>query len=68
MLLIRFNLTVGGMTGVLHVAFPASLGSHLVRLVKADPAREKGSVRYFPRPSLEERMLDCTFTVAADLT
>jgi flagellar motor switch protein FliM len=66
-LLIRFSLTVAGMTGLLHVAFPASLGSHLVRVVRADPAREKGSVRYFPRPSLEERVLDCTFTVAADL-
>ena len=66
-LLIRFHLSVAGITGALHVAFPASLGSHLVRVVKADPAGEKGSVRYFPRPSLGERMLDCTFTVAADL-
>jgi flagellar motor switch protein FliM len=66
-LLIRFSLTVAGTSGVLHLAFPASLGSHLVRVTKADPAREKGSVRYFPRPSLEERILDCPFMVAADL-
>ncbi len=66
-LLVRFEVGLAGMTGFLHVAFPASIGGHLVRNIKADPSSARGPVRYFPRLPLEERILDCKFTLAGGL-
>ena len=67
-LVVRFEVGLAGIAGTLHVAFPASVGGHLVRNIKADPAAAaRGPVRFFPRLPLEERILDCKFTLAGGL-
>ncbi len=66
-LLVRFEVGLAGVTGSLHLAFPASVGGHLVRNIKADPAAARGPVRFFPRLPLEERILECRFTLAGGL-
>ncbi len=67
-LVVRFEVGLAGMTGSLYIAFPASVGGHLVRNIKADPAvAARGPVRFFPRLPLEERILDCKFALAGGL-
>lgn len=66
-LLVRFDVGLAGVAGSLHIAFPASIGGHLVRNIKADPASARGPVRFFPRLPLEERILECKFTLSGGL-
>lgn len=66
-LLVGYEVALAGSSGKLHIAFPASIGGHLVRNIKADPATPRGPVRYFPRLPLEERILDCRFTLSGSL-
>lgn len=66
-LMVQFELGLAGVSGVLDIVFPASLGGHLVRNIKIDPSSSRGVVRHFPRLSLEQRMLDCKFTVGGSL-
>ncbi len=66
-LVVRYEVALAGVSGTLHIAFPASVGGHLVRNIKADPAAARGPVRFFPRLPLEERILDCRFTLAGGL-
>ncbi len=66
-LLVRFEIGLAGISGALHIAFPASVGGHLVRNIKADPTAVRGPVRYFPRLPLEERILECRFTLSGGL-
>ncbi len=63
---IRFDLSVAGMTGALHLAFLASFGGHLVRNIKTEMSSQMG-IRYMPRPSLQQRLLDCSFMLAGVL-
>ncbi len=63
---VEFEVGLAGATSTLRIAFPASVGGHLVRS-KADPANTRGPIRYFPRLPLEERMLDCRFTLSGGL-
>ena len=66
-LLVSFEIGLAGATGILHIAFPASIGGHLVRNIKADPTSVHGPVRYFPRLPLAERILECKFTLSGGL-
>ncbi len=66
-LLVEFEIGLAGISGTLHIAFPASVGGHLVRSIKADPAANREPVRYAPRLPLEERILDCNFTLSGGL-
>ncbi len=66
-LLVRFEIGLAGVAGQLQIAFPASVGGHLVRNIKADPTSVRGPVRYFPRLPLEERILDCRFMLSGGL-
>ena len=63
---IRFDLMLPGMTGALYLSFPASFGGHLVRNVKTELSNTMG-IRYMPRPSLQQRLLDCSFTLSGVL-
>jgi flagellar motor switch protein FliM len=64
---VEFEVGLAGVTSAMRIAFPASVGGHLVRNIKADPANARGPVRYFPRMPLEERILDCRFMLAGGL-
>ena len=66
-LLVRFQVGLAGVNGSLHIAFPASVGGLLVRNSKAEPASDRGPVRFFPRLPLEQRILECKFTLAGGL-
>ena len=67
-LIVRYEVALAGVSGSLQLAFPASVGGHLVRNIKADPAAAaRGPVRFFPRLPLEERILECRFTLAGGL-
>ncbi len=63
---IRFDLTLAGMTGTLHMSFPAAFGGHLVRNIKSEMSSQMNA-RYQPRPNLQQRLLDCSFTLAGVL-
>ena len=63
---IRFDLSVAGMTGAVHLAFLASFGGHLVRNIKTELSTQMG-IRFMPRPSLQQRLLDCSFMLAGVL-
>lgn len=61
------EFTVAGVSGVIRIGFPASVGGHLVRNIKADPAGGRTRGRYMPRLSLSERILAAKFTVEGNL-
>ncbi len=63
---IRFDLSVAGMIGAVHLSFLAAFGGHLVRNIKSEISTQMG-VRFMPRPSLQQRLLDCSFTLAGVL-
>jgi flagellar motor switch protein FliM len=63
---IRFDLTLAGMTGSIHLAFLAAFGGHLVRNIKTEISSQLGA-RYAPRPNLQQRLLDCSFMLAGVL-
>jgi flagellar motor switch protein FliM len=64
---IRLDVLVADMVGAVYLAFPASIGSNLVRNIKAESSISKSNVSYFTMPSLEERMLDCAFALTGEL-
>jgi flagellar motor switch protein FliM len=65
--LAKFEIEIAGMTGLLQLLFPASFVSVLLNQIKADEPRRKTGLRYFPMPSIRERIVDCDFTLAASL-
>lgn len=65
---ITFDVNVAGMTGLLAIAFPASLGGSLVRSTRADYAGKKGGSSFEPVPDLRKRILDCKFSLSGELT
>jgi flagellar motor switch protein FliM len=65
--LVKLEVEVAELTGMIQLAFPASFAGTLVKQKKLDPAGKKTKVRQFPAVSLRERILDCDFNVAADL-
>jgi flagellar motor switch protein FliM len=64
---VRFDVDVSGTTGSFQLVFPMSFLNVLIQQIKLDQPQKKGSVRYFPRPSIRERILDCDMEVAAEL-
>jgi flagellar motor switch protein FliM len=57
---IRFDLTLAEMTGEFYLSIPGSFGGHLVRNIRTEISSTLGT-RYFQRPSLQQRLLDCSF-------
>jgi flagellar motor switch protein FliM len=65
---IKFDVNVAGMTGLLALSFPASLGGSLVRSTRADYAGGNRGAQFEPLPDLRKRILDCKFSVSGELT
>jgi flagellar motor switch protein FliM len=63
----RFEVDISGATGSFQFVFPTSFLNVLIQQIKLDQPQKRGSVRYFPRPSIRERILDCDVSVAAEL-
>jgi flagellar motor switch protein FliM len=68
LVLLIFEMTVGGTTGPFSIVLPTSFVGFLLRHLKAAQSKKTSSLRLFKNPSLRERILDCDFTVAADVT
>jgi flagellar motor switch protein FliM len=68
LVLLMFEMTVGATTGSFKVILPTSFVGFLLRHLKAAQSKKTSSLRHLPNPSLRERILDCQFTVATDVT
>lgn len=68
LVLLMFEMTVGSTTGSFKVVLPTSFVGYLLRHLKAAQSKKSSSLRHLPNPSLRERILDCQFTVATDVT
>jgi flagellar motor switch protein FliM len=68
LVLLMFEMTVGATTGSFNIVLPTSFVGFLLRHLKAAQSKKTSSLRLFKNPSLRERILDCDFTVSADIT
>jgi flagellar motor switch protein FliM len=64
---VRFEIEIAGVTGSFQLVFPTSFVNILIKQIKLEDPQKKGGIRYFPTPSIRERILDCDVMVAADL-
>jgi flagellar motor switch protein FliM len=64
---IKFEVDISGTVGTFQLVLPASFLNVLIQRIKEDQPQKRGSVRFFPRPSIRERILDCDVQVAAEL-
>jgi flagellar motor switch protein FliM len=67
LVLLMFEMTVGGTMGSFKIVLPTSFVGFLLRHLKAAQSK-KTSSRQLPNPSLRERILDCDFVLATDIT
>jgi flagellar motor switch protein FliM len=68
LVLLMFEMTVGASTGSFKIVLPTSFVGFLLRHLKAAQSKKISSLRHLPNPSLRERILDCEFNVAVDIT
>ncbi len=68
LVLLMFEMTVGETTGPFNIVLPTSFVGFLLRHLNAAKSKKMSSLRILQRPSLRERILDCDFVVAADIT
>jgi len=68
LVLLLFEMTIGGTTGPFKIVLPTSFVGFLLRHLKAAQSKKSSLLRHLPSPSLRERILDCDFTVSADVT
>lgn len=68
LVLLMFEMTVGGTTGPFKIVLPTSFVGFLLRHLKAAQSKKSSSLRTLRGPSLRERILDCDFKVSADVT
>jgi flagellar motor switch protein FliM len=68
LVLLMFEMTIGGTTGHFNMALPTSFVGFLLRHLRATQSKKQSSLRLVRNPSLRERILDCDFTVAGDIT
>jgi flagellar motor switch protein FliM len=64
---VKFEVEVAGAAGSFQLVFPTAFLTILIQQAKDDQPQKKGRVRFFPRPSIRERILDCDVQVAAEL-
>jgi flagellar motor switch protein FliM len=63
----KFEMELGPARGTFQMVLPPAFLGALIQQIKKDEPQKKGSVRYFPRPNIRERILDCDIEVAAEL-
>jgi flagellar motor switch protein FliM len=68
LVLLMFDMNIGTTTGSFKIVLPTSFVGFLLRHLKAAQSKKISILRHLPNPSLRERILDCDFTVAADIT
>ena len=65
--LVKFEVDISGIVGSFQLVFPTAFLNILIQQIKLDHPQKGRAVRYFPRPTIRERILDCDFEVAAEL-
>jgi flagellar motor switch protein FliM len=68
LVLLMFEMTLGTTTGPFNIVLPTSFVGFLLRHLKAAQSKKISTLRLTRAPSLRERILDCEFTVSADIT
>jgi flagellar motor switch protein FliM len=68
LVLLMFEMTLGEITGPFCLVLPTSFVGFLLRHLKAAQSKKTSSLRTIRNPTLRERILDCDFDVAADIT
>jgi flagellar motor switch protein FliM len=68
LVLLVFEMTVGGTTAPFNIVLPTSFVGFMLRHLKAAQSKKTSTLRLLRSPSLRERILDCDFKVAADIT
>jgi flagellar motor switch protein FliM len=68
LVLLMFEMTVGATVGSFKIVLPTSFVGFLLRHMKAAQSKKISILRNLPNPSLRERILDCEFNVAVDIT
>lgn len=68
LVMLIFEMQVGDVTGHLTLVLPTSFVGFLLRNLKAAQSKKMSSLRHLPTPGLRERMMDCKFTLASDIT
>jgi flagellar motor switch protein FliM len=68
LVLLMFEMTVGVTTASFKIVLPTSFVGYLLRHLKAAQSKKISSLRHLPNPSLRERILDCDFNLAVDIT
>jgi flagellar motor switch protein FliM len=68
LVVLMYEMTVGETTGSFKIVLPTSFVGFLLRHLKAAQLKKVSSLRPLRISSLKERILDCDFVVAADMT
>jgi flagellar motor switch protein FliM len=68
LVLLMYEMTVGETTGSFKLVLPTSFVGFLLRHLKAAQSKKTMNIRTLRTSSLRERILDCDFVVAADIT
>jgi flagellar motor switch protein FliM len=68
LVVLMYEMTVGETTGSFKIVLPTSFVGFLLRHLKAAQSKKVSSLRPLRISSLRERILDCDFVVAADMT
>jgi flagellar motor switch protein FliM len=68
LVLLMFEMTICGTTGAFNIVLPTSFVGFLLRHLKNSQSKKTSSLRPLPSSSLRDRILDCDFSVAADVT
>jgi flagellar motor switch protein FliM len=64
---LKFKIDIAGTTGSFQLVLSGSFSNVLINKIRGDQAQPKSRLRYFPMPSIRERILDCDVVVAAGL-
>ena len=65
--LVKFQVEIAGIKGSFQLVFPASFLNVLLKQVKLEQPQRKGGLRYFPMPSIRDRVLECDVLLTAGL-
>jgi flagellar motor switch protein FliM len=65
--IVQFEIELAGTTGSFQLVFPTTFLNVLIQQIRLEEPQKRGGMRFFSRPSIRERMLDCDVEVAAEL-
>jgi len=65
--LVKFAVELAGTTGTFQFVLPTAFLNMLIHQIKSDEPQKRSGLRFFPTPSLRERILDCDIHLAAEL-